>query len=75
MKLNHVRCLLWTLSLIAVAQAADSIRPVTFTDISAEAGLARALSRQQPSKQQFLLEEMAPGCSDSTTTVGWTSFW
>jgi hypothetical protein len=62
MTLNHVRYLLWALSLIAVAQAADSIRPVTFTDISAEAGLARALNVSgSPLNKQFLLEEMGGG--------------
>ena len=61
-KLNHVRCLLWAMSFIAVAHAANSISPVTFRDISSEAGLARAVNVSgSPLNKQFLLEEMGGG--------------
>ena len=61
-KPNHVRRLLWALSLLAVAHAAGSIAPVTFTDIASEAGLGQALNLSgSPLNKQFLLEEMGGG--------------
>ena len=61
-KLNHVRCLLWAVNFIAVAHAANSISPVTFRDISSEAGLALAVNVSgSPLNKQFLLEEMGGG--------------
>ena len=56
------RYLLWAVSLVAVTRVFGAGQAVTFTDITSEAGLGRAINLSgSPLNKQFLLEEMGGG--------------
>jgi enediyne biosynthesis protein E4 len=55
---------LWVLSFVTVVRVFGSVEGVTFTDISSQAGLSRALNVSgSPANKQLLLEEMGGGAA------------